>query len=250
MMGRLAGKTAIITGACSGIGFGIAEAYVDEGARVAIFDVETDDFESVNAQLDGETLTVECDVMDSNDVQSAVDRVLDEWGQIDIVVNNAGIVVRNNIENTTDEEMELVLDVDLKGVMRVTRAAMPALRESGGSIINISSAAAEGGVANLSAYSAAKGGVSSLTRQLAADYGEDGVNVNAIAPGTAKTPINEAVREKDPEWEAEIASKIPLGRLATPQDMQGPAVFLASEEGAYVSGQILLVDGGRTAQSR
>lgn len=247
---RLAGRRAILTGGCSGIGKAIAEAFTEEGACVSILDIRTETFEELERSLDGETLTFECDIRNTEDVERAVSETVSEWGGIDVVVNNAGVVSRQDILNTTDEDMEYLLDVMLKGTMRVARATMGHLQDSEGSMVNISSTAAIGGIPKLPSYTAAKGGVSSLTRQLAVDYAEDGVTVNAILPGTTRTPINEPKRQEDPDWEDAVESQTPIGRLATPDDYKGLAIFLASDESSYITGQNLVVDGGVSAQWR
>lgn len=242
-MDRLSGTRALITGASRGLGRAIAEAYAEEGARVALAARSTDRLDELEREIGSDrALAVECDVTDTGAVEAAVERTVGAFGGLDAVVNNAGILARVDLAAATDEQIDSVVEVNLKGVMRVARATVPHLRRSEGSMINMSSVAAQRGPRDLSTYAATKGGVSSLTRQLAVQYAPE-VRVNAIEPGTVETPMNEAARE-DPEWARERAEAVPLGRLGQPEDVTGPAVFLASDEAAYITGHSLVVDGG------
>jgi len=244
MAGRLADKRAFVSGAASGIGRSITEAYVNEGAHVAMVDVDTEALEQTAAAIDGDTLTITCDVSDTAEVQAAVDRTVDAWDGIDVVVNNAGTITRGELIDTSDEEIERVVDVNLQGVLRVARETAPALLESSGSLINMSSVVSEKASRERSVYTATKGGVKSLTHQLALELGPE-VRVNAIAPGLVKTPFSESIWSDEENAERK-RSTIPLERFADPEEIAGPAVFLASEEASYVSGHTLFVDGGRS----
>lgn len=249
MSSTLAGKRALVTGASRGIGRAIAEAYSETGASVVLLSRTRDRLEAVAAELEGETLVTVGDVRDAESVNECIDTAVDVFGGLDVVVNNAGIVTRDDLSDTSDDEIGQLLDVNLHGVIRVARAALPALVESKGAMVNVSSMAAERGIEGLSSYSASKGGISSLTRQLAIEYGDKGVRVNAIVPGTIKTEVNEEVRRNDPEWTEARRAKVPMGRLGEPDDVADPAVFLASDQSRYVTGHALPVDGGVLASA-
>lgn len=245
----LEGKRAVVTGASRGIGRAIAEAYAEAGARVALLARSRDRLERAADDIDGETLVTVGDVGDTESVNESLDEVTDAFGGLDVVVNNAGVVVRDTLRSTSDEEAEKAVKVNLNGVMRVTRRALPELTESEGTLINVGSIAGERGIRGLSVYSAAKGGVTSLTRQLAVEYGDNGVRVNAIVPGTIKTNANREKRRSDPEWTENRREKVPLGRLGDPEDVADPAVFLASDGARYITGHVLAVDGGVLASA-
>lgn len=246
-MDRLAGERALVVGASRGIGRAIAEAYDAEGASVALAARSVDTLERLADDME-DAVAVACDVRDSDQVDDAVDCAADAFGGLDIVVNNAGIMLRREIAETSDEEMDRILDVNLKGQMRVARAAIPALVESEGALVNVSSQLGEVGVENASVYCASKGGINNLTRQLALQHAEDGVRVNALAPGIVETSMNADLRADDSEWVAEKRRSIPLDRLGTPDEIAGPAVFLASDEASYVTGHVLVVDGGYVSE--
>lgn len=248
MTGRLDGKRALVVGASRGIGRAIAERYVEEDAAVALAARSHDELERIADTVDGDAIAVECDVREAESVNRAVERAVETFGGLDAIVNSAGVVTREAMVDARDEDIVRVVDVNLVGAMRLARAGIPELIETGGTLVHVSSEAGQRGVSGLPAYCASKGGLDALTRQLAIDYAADGVTVNAIAPGTTKTPINEPVRKRDPEWETRRAANIPLGRLAEPDDMTGAAVFLASDEARHVTGEILAIDGGTTAQ--
>lgn len=243
MAGRLSGMRAVVTGAAGGIGTAIAERYGDEGATVALLDVDVGGVESVAAAMDAETVPLECDVTDTDAVDAAIDETVAALGGIDVLVNNAAVVHRTPLVETTDAQLDRVIDVNLKGVLKVTRAATPHLRDGGGSIVNLSSVASVEGTDGRNVYSATKGGVSALTYQQALELGP-AVRVNAIAPGTIQTPMI-ADDLADADYAEGRLSKTPLGRLGEPEDVAGAAVFLASADADYVNGHVLHVDGGR-----
>lgn len=249
MPATLDGQRALVTGASRGIGRAVAEAYSEAGATVALLSRSRDRLEAVAEDLDGETLVTVGDVSDTESVNECVDAAVDAFGGLDVVVNNAGVVPRDDLDGTPDDEVARALDVNLHGVIRVARRVLPELVESEGTLINVGSMAAERGIEGLSSYSASKGGVSSLTRQLAVEYADEGVRVNGIVPGTIKTEINREVRENDPEWTETRREQVPLGRLGEPEDVADPAVFLASEDARYITGHLLPVDGGALASA-
>ena len=244
MSDRLAKKRALITGAASGIGRAIAEVYATEGARVALVDVAAERLDSTHADIDGETLAIECNVRDTSGVDDAVERAVDAWGGLDVVVNNAGVITRRELVDTTDDELERMVDINLNGTLRVARAVIPTLRSNGGNLLNMSSSLSVEAAPNRSVYSATKGGVKSLTQQLAIELAPT-VRVNAIAPGTIATPLNER-RRSDAAYERRRRETIPLERFGDVSEVADSAVFLTSEEASYVTGHTLFVDGGRS----
>ncbi|MFZ4486203.1 MAG: SDR family NAD(P)-dependent oxidoreductase [Candidatus Nanopelagicales bacterium] len=237
------GLTAIVTGGASGLGAATASLLLERGARVAILD------RSIEGAPSG-VLAVECDVTDSPSVDHAIVKVVAEFGGIDIVVNNAGIGAAGDVAANDDAEWMRVLDVNVIGMARVSRAALPHLRRSQHAvIINTCSAVAFVGVPSRALYSATKGAVAALTLAMAADHVAEGIRVNAVAPGTADTPwvarILEAAAEPD---EAAVALKArqPLGRLVTAPEVAHAICSLASPAAASTTGTILRVDGGMT----
>lgn len=254
-MGRLEDCVALVTGASSGIGNAIAAAFAAEGADVVVADVRrepkldgtTPVFEKLNA-TGAESLFVETDVSDEADAEAAVDAAVEEFGGLDVLVNNAGIYYQHETHETPIEDWDATLDVNLRGTFLMSRAALPALRESDhASIINLSSILGLVGAEESSAYCASKGGVSNFTRSMALDYAEEEINVNALAPGVITTAQNAEWRESDPELVEEWEAKTPWPRFGTPEDVADAAIFLASDESEFVTGHVLSVDGGWTA---
>lgn len=255
-MQRLQNRVAVVTGASSGIGNAIAAAFGREGAAVVVADVRRDPkledersvFEKL-AEAGAESRFVEADVTDESDVEAAVETAVSEFGSLDVLVNNAGIYSQYPAHETPTEEWAEIVDVNLTGVFRCSKAALPALREGNhGKIINLSSILGVVGDAESAAYCASKGGVSNLTRAMAIDYADDEINVNALAPGIIETAQNAEWRETDPDlleaWEAST----PWPRFGDPEDVADAAVFLASDESDFVTGHVLRVDGGWTAR--
>lgn len=247
MGNQLTGKRALVVGASRGMGRAVAEAYADAGASVAVAARSRDELEELSSNIDGQSVPIECDLREMDSVERAVEQTVDTFGGIDVVFNSAGTLARNRITEATMDEMETVVDVNLLGAIRLSKAVIPELSKTDGVLLHVSSEAAEKGVPNLPAYCASKGGLNALVRQLAIEYGEDNVRVNGIAPGTTKTSLNEEVRREDPEWVTERQQKIPLGRLGTTEDICGLAVFLASEGADYITGETIGIDGGTTA---
>ncbi|WP_198668888.1 SDR family NAD(P)-dependent oxidoreductase [Homoserinimonas sp. OAct 916] len=231
---------AIVTGGASGIGASTARALAAGGARVAVFDL--------NPDAGSGMLGVRCDVADDASVRAAVDRVVEEFGRIDIVVNNAGIGAQGSVEDNDDDEWTRVLDVNVLGMMRVSRAALPHLRESpAAAIVNTSSVAATAGLQQRALYSASKGAVLSLTRAMAADHLREGIRVNCVSPGTADTPWIGRLLEKADNPVAERAAlnaRQPHGRLVSPDEIADAVAYLASPRSGSTTGVSLAVDGG------
>ena len=241
MAGEFDGLVAVVTGGGSGIGAAIARRLMADGARVAVLDLE------VRGAPEG-TLAVKADVTDDASVRAAVDRVLQEWDRLDIVVNNAGIGAQGTVADNSDDEWHRVLDVNLLGMVRVTRAALPALRRSPcAAIVNTGSIAATAGLPQRAAYSASKGAVHALTRAMAADHLGDGIRVTAVAPGTADTPwIGRLLeRAEDPAAErAALEARQPHGRLVSADEVAAAVAYLASPRSTSTTGIVLAVDGG------
>jgi glucose 1-dehydrogenase len=255
-MPRLTDRVVLVTGASSGIGNAIAAKFGREGADVVVADVrrepKLDEEQSVFDKLEAagaDHLFVEMDVTDEDDVQAAIDRAVEEFGGLDILVNNAGIYYQYEAHETPTDEFDEIQDVNLRGTFLCSKAALPELKESDDAkIINLSSIFGLVGGGASAAYCASKGGVSNLTRQMALDYAEDEVNVNALAPGIIKTAQNVEWRENNPEIIADWEEKTPWPRFGEPEDVADAALFLASDESDFVTGHVLSVDGGWTAQ--
>jgi 2-keto-3-deoxy-L-fuconate dehydrogenase len=234
---------AIVTGGASGIGAATAALLRDEGARVAVLD------RSVEA-VPGDLLGVVCDVTDAGQVDAAIAVVVAELGGIDILVNNAGIGAVGDVAANDDEEWHRVLDVNVVGLVRVSRAALPHLRASNSAaIVNTCSVVAVIGVPNRAAYAASKGAVAALTLAMAADHVADGIRVNAVVPGTADTPWvgRLLAAAPDPEGAAEaLRARQPMGRLVSADEVAHAIVYLASPRAASTTGTLLAVDGGMT----
>jgi NAD(P)-dependent dehydrogenase (short-subunit alcohol dehydrogenase family) len=253
MAGRqLEGKRTIVTGAGAGIGEAIARRFVDAGARVIIADIDLANAQSVAQALGDAAIAHKVDVRSAEEMDALVRRAIDEWGGLDVMVNNAGIGVAATTPETSEEDWDRVLDVCLKGTFLGMKYAIPAIRDSGGgSITNISSIAATVGIRDRAAYSAAKGGVLALTRAAAMDHIEEGVRVNCIVPGTVDTPWVQRITEgyDDPEAaRAAMKARQPHGRLVSPQEIAAMAVYLSSDDAGSIVGAAMVVDGGMTAR--
>jgi glucose 1-dehydrogenase len=247
---RLNGRVALVTGGASGNGRGIARGFGREGAWIGILDQNDPGAAQVAEEIaseGGRALALRGDVTSPASVQAAVKAIEGEWGRLNILVNNAGVGTLFPFLDTDPAEWDHVLDTNLRGVLLCTYYAGQLMRASGGgSIINITSQLSELGLPGRAVYCASKGGVRMFTKCLALDVARFGIRVNAIAPGVVRTPMNEA-RLQDPEYLAWFQNRIPLGRVGAPDDLIGAAVFLASDDSAYVTGTSIFVDGGYTA---
>jgi 3-oxoacyl-[acyl-carrier protein] reductase len=248
-MGRFDGRVAIITGAARGIGAGTAKRFADEGAAVAVLDINEEQAQETAAGLGaGKAIGIGCDVADSASVEAAVGRVVEELGGLHVLVNNAGITRDNLLFKLTEEDWDSVMNVHLKGAFLMSKAAQKTFVEQKyGKILNLSSISALGnrGQAN---YSAAKAGVQGFTRTLALELGPFGVNVNAIAPGFIATEMTDETAKRlkmdVEEFRKLNADANPVKRVGYPEDIAAAAAFLCSDEASYITGQTLYVDGG------
>ncbi len=250
-MGQLDGKVAFVTGAGGGFGEGIAQAFVHEGARVAVVDLDAGAAQRVARALGAAALPLACDVSDGAQVRSAVAQAVAAFGVPDIVVNNAGTTHRNQPMLGVDEAtFDRVFAVNVKSIYLTTQALLPLLRERGrgGSIINIGSTAGIRPRPGLSWYNASKGAVNVLSKSMAVELGPERIRVNAICPVMGVTGLFELFMgaPDTPENRAKFMSTIPIGRFSTPADIAAAAVFLASDAAEFITGVELPVDGGRT----
>lgn len=248
---RLKDKTALVTGAASGFGRGIAQRFVAEGAKVAIVDLNGDGASSVAESLGEAAMPITCDVSKAEDVQRAVKATIEAFGEIDIVVNNAGWSHRNQPLLDVDEEtFRKVYDVNVLSIFHMTKAIVPHFRERGGGgvMINVGSTAGIRPRPGLTWYNSSKGAVNLMTRSLAVDLAPDKIRVCGLAPVMGATGLLETFMgmPDTPENRAKFLGTIPLGRLCTPEDMANAALYLASDEAEFITGVILEVDGGRT----
>lgn len=252
-MFSLKGKIALVTGASYGIGFAIAKAFHNAGATIVFNDINAELVEKGLNAYKEEGIKAHgyvCDVTDETAVNEFIARVEKEVGVIDILVNNAGIIKRIPMCEMSAADFRKVIDVDLNAPFIVAKAVIPSMiKKGGGKIINICSMMSELGRETVSAYAAAKGGLKMLTRNIASEYGEYNIQCNGIGPGYIATPQTAPLRERQADgsrhpFDSFIVAKTPAERWGTPEDLGGPAVFLASEASNFVNGHILYVDGG------
>lgn len=244
MTGDFDGLVAIVTGGGSGIGAAITSALAAEGAHVAALDLECD-------HVARPVLAVRCDVADDDSCRAAVQTVVEEFGGVDIVVNNAGVGAAGTVADNDDAEWHRVFDVNVVGLVRVSRAALPHLRRSrAAAIVNTCSAAAVAGLPQRALYSATKGAVLALTRAMAADHLREGIRVNCVNPGTADTPWIDRLLSAAPDPAAERAAleaRQPHGRLVRPDEVAAAVLYLAGPRSGSTTGVDLAVDGGLQA---
>jgi 3-oxoacyl-[acyl-carrier protein] reductase len=244
---RLADKVAIVTGAGSGMGAAIAETYAREGARVAVLDIDADAAKKVARGIGNTALALGCDVTKSTEIDAAIRATLSVHDRIDILVNNAGVAhVNKPVTEIAEAEFDRVFAVNVKGLFMFSQAMVPVFRRQGGGVmINIGSTAGLRPRPGLSAYNATKGAVHTLTQTLAVELAPDKIRVCAIAPVATETPLLPTFLGPAPGQREKFQATVPLGRLAQPQDIANMALFLASDDAAFITGNIVEVDGGR-----
>jgi NAD(P)-dependent dehydrogenase (short-subunit alcohol dehydrogenase family) len=244
--GRLASRTAVVTGGCSGIGLASARRFAEEGARVVVADIDDARGPEVAAELDG--LYVRTDVTDKDQVDALFARAKEAYGSVDVAFNNAGISPPedDSILDTDLDAWRRVQEVNLTSVYLCCKAALPHMLEQGrGSIINTASFVAVMGAATSQiSYSASKGGVLSMSRELGVQFARQGVRVNALCPGPVNTPLLQELFASDPERAARRLVHVPMGRFAEPEEVANAVLFLASDESSFVTASTFLVDGG------
>ena len=253
-MARLAGKVALITGGGTGIGRACALLFAREAARVAVVGRRGRPLEAVAAEVaaaGGEALPVRCDVTSAADVERVMRATVERFGRLDIVVNNAGALLVATAEETTEEDWDRLMAVNLKGTFLVSRAALPEMRKAGGgAIVNIGSVFGLVGMKKRAAYAAGKGGVVALTRAMALDHAHEGIRVNCVCPAIVETELLGEIFSGLPDPQAARRARIeqiPLGRIGRPEDVARMVLFLASEESSWLTGAALPLDGGYTA---
>lgn len=252
---KLNGKVAVITGAASGIGRATAELFVAEGASVSLWDINFAALEELADHLNakgGSVQALDVDVTNAQRVKQAAEETMQKFGRIDVLFNNAGWIARGSVLETSEEDFDRVMNINVKGVFLGSKYVIPYIRQSGGgAIVNTGSGSSVIATKNTAGYCASKGAVLQLTKQMALDYAEDGIRVNAVAPGVVDTPQMRAVwsREPDPDGiRKAVAARHPMQRLAVPEEVAKAVLFLASDDASFTTGTALMVDGGYTAQ--
>lgn len=253
-MGKLDNKCAIVTGGASGIGLATAQLLAEEGAAVVIADINTEQGKQAEQKINaagGVAIFVQCDVAHAADCQRTVQTAVEKFGRLDIVYNNAGIIRRANVIETTEDEWDRVMDVNVKSIFLMSKYAVPEIvKQGGGSIVNTGSGWGIKGGRNAVSYCASKGAVVNMTRAMAIDHGPQNIRVNCICPGDTDTPMlrNEAKQlgQAEDKFLAEAAVR-PLNRYAQPIEIAQSVLYLVSDAASYVTGAVLAVDGGGTA---
>lgn len=242
---RYDNKIAVVTGAANGIGVSMTKRLVEEGAKVAALDIDVDTMKDIYKGMEETVFPVFCDVSQKTVVDEAIGKVIEHYGHIDALFANAGIIGRNSLLETTEEQWRKVIDVNLNGVFFVDQAVLKTMVEQGikGAVVNTSSIASAVVSTNTGAYSASKGGVTQLTKFAALEMAPYGIRVNAIGPGTSVTRITEGTRFNKDRNE-KFLRNIPMGRYGEPEEAAAAALYLGSDDAAYITGVTLLEDGG------
>ncbi|RZL54918.1 MAG: SDR family oxidoreductase [Variovorax sp.] len=243
----LQNKVAVITGGASvrGIGWATAKRFAEEGARVAILDLDADAARAAAAAIGDAHLGIACDVRDDRQCRAAIDAIVERFGRVDILVNNAGVSQSQRLMDSEQSDYDIVMDVSVRGAYNMSRAVVPRLRaQRSGCIVCMGSVAAQrgGGILGGPHYSAAKGAVQTLAKAMARELGPDGIRVNAVAPGMVDTDL--LIGKIDDAGKQRVADGVPLGRLALPADIANACLYLASDLSSYVTGVVLDVNGG------
>jgi len=251
MSSRLKGKTAIVTGAGSGIGRACALALAREGARVALAGRRQQRLEALAREIGDSSLPIPADVSRKDDVERVVAKTVDHFGRLDVLLNNAGVLHIGNVEQISEEQWDETFNINVRGLWLFSRAVLPHMRKAGGgSIINMASVLGLNGARNRAVYAPSKGAVVLLTKCMAIDHGPENIRVNAICPSFVETDLTATVVAKAPNPATVRTERIavhPIGRLGQPEDIAGLAVYLASDESSWVTGATFPVDGGYLA---
>ncbi|OYR13401.1 glucose 1-dehydrogenase [Brucella thiophenivorans] len=248
--GRLDGKIAIVTGAGGGFGEGIAKLFADEGAKVGVLDLRADAAERVASEIGASAIALTADVTSREQIEQAVNKMVDAFGTPDVFVNNAGWTHRNKpMLDVTEEEFDRVYAINVKSIYHISNVIVPLMRENGGgSIVNIGSVAGIRPRPGLTWYNSTKGAVNILSQSMAVELAPDKIRVNAICPVMGETGLLESFmgQPDTPENRAKFVSTIPLGRMSRPDDIARATLYLSSDDAAFITGVLLPVDGGRT----
>ncbi|MBJ6135249.1 SDR family oxidoreductase [Ochrobactrum sp. Q0168] len=236
-------KVALITGSGQGIGRATAERFLNGGYQVVATDITNEGLAELSILAPDRVKTLCQNITDTHAPQEAIDLAMSSFGQLDVLVNNAGIGRPKPVGDTSDEEIDRFLDVNIRAQIRFSRAALSVLK-SGGAMVNICSIFGFRGSAGGGVYSVTKAAMVGLTRQMAADYGPQGIRINGVAPGLIKTPMTKDRIENNKEFRRLMVESTPFPRVGTPEDIANAVHFLSSEEAAFISGQVLVVDGG------
>lgn len=239
-MARFTGKTVIVTGAASGIGQAAVQRFTAEGANVLAADLNIDSMKDFDAE---NVVAHQVDVSQLDQVEAMVKAAVDQFGQLDVIVNNAGVLCEGTVTEVTLDDYRKVMNINVDGVFYGCRAAYPELKKTQGCIVNTSSISGLGGDGSMIGYNMSKGAVTQLTRSLARDSGRDGVRINAVAPTLVHTNLTAEMKKDKPLMDA-FAKAIPLGRGAQPEEIAAVIAFLASDDASFVHGHVMPVDGG------
>jgi NAD(P)-dependent dehydrogenase (short-subunit alcohol dehydrogenase family) len=245
--GRTGGKIAIVTGGGSGIGFAISEKFTQNGIETIIVGRDENKLKQAKDKLGELCHAMICDVSDLSSIPGFISTIINQFGQIDVLVNNAGINMKKEFQDVTDEDFQKVITTNLTAVFAISREVVKQmLKQKSGSIINISSMAAQYGLPKVIAYSASKTAIDGMTRAMAVELSPKGIRVNAIAPGFIITEMTDKALNSDPERKAKVFGRTPMGHMGQPSDIGDAALFLASDAAKYITGVVLPVDGGNS----
>jgi meso-butanediol dehydrogenase / (S,S)-butanediol dehydrogenase / diacetyl reductase len=252
MAGRIEGKIAVITGAASGIGRATAELFVREGATVVLADKNAKAVEAVAKELGPKASALAVDVSKSAEVKGMIDAAVARHKRLDILINNAGYGIKGSVVETSEDDWDALMSVNVRGVFLGCKYAIPVMvRQGGGAIVNTASTTSRIGIKDRAAYVTSKGAVAAMTRAMALDHVDQNIRINCVAPGTIEGPYYEKMMAAapDPEaWKAGLAARQPMNRMGTPAEIAKAMLFLASDDSSYCTGSTLFADGGWTAR--